>query len=404
MNYIHIKEYESFIFSINHEEDFNLSAKILKYVRIKEYRKDYVMLQAQSYIGYIPLYKDYVLVVEPKIYFNDLLRILFIADENIQYLSYDLLQKINKPNCKNMYDLMLYSFIEKIELIKRDGLLKTTNEKIHNFSNIRGKILLKENMLYNNIRKRIEFAYCKSFDITENNLINQAIKFTIWRILNLNILPEEAYQKLINFYRFMGKVDLNYTSQHENYLKEALYGRLIPSTRRYYKDVIALCLFLLSEYICFDNDMNLKLQTFLIDMNIVFENYIRNALVREFLLSNSDLTIINGNIEAKPLFDNTNLYSITPDILVKRSGKVCLVMDTKYKPKIGREDLWQIISYTVSYGVDAGVLIYPNINNLQPIETFQINNKKIYIFRFDLSKLDKEESRLKDFTIKLINQ
>lgn len=217
MNYIPIKEYESFILPINYEEDFDLPLQISKYVRIQEYRKDHVKLQAQSYIGYIPFYKDYVLIVEPKIYFNDFLRILFTADENIQYLSYDLLQKISKPECNSVYDLMLYSFIEKIEFLKRDGLLKTAIEKTHNSSSIKGKILVKENILYNNIRQRMELAYCKRFDITINNHINQAIKYTIWRILNLNILTEEAHNKLLNFYRLMDKVDLYFTSNHVSY-------------------------------------------------------------------------------------------------------------------------------------------------------------------------------------------
>lgn len=403
MNYIPIKEYESYNLSLNDGEDFDLPSQLTKYIRVQEYRKNYVRLQAQSYIGYIPFYKDFVLVVEPKIYFDDFLRILLTADENIQYLSYNLLHNTNKPVSNNIYDLMLYSFIEKIEFLKRDGFIKTAIENVHNSSSIKGKMLVKENILYNNIRQRMELAYCKNFDITINNQINQALKFTIWRILNLNILTKEARDKLINFYRLMDKVDLYLNSNHVKILKEALYGKLIPNTRRYYKDIIALCLFFLAEYVCFNNDMKLKLQTFLIDMNIVFENYIRNALNNKILFSNNDLTIINGNFEAKPLFDNTNIYNITPDILVKKSNKVCLIMDTKYKPKVGREDLWQIITYAVSYDVATGILIYPKTNGSPPLETFIINNKTIYIFRFDLSKLDEEENRLKDFTIGLLS-
>lgn len=51
----------------------------------------------------------------------------------------------------------------------------------------------------------------------------------------------------------------------------------------------------------------------------------------------------------------------------------------------------------MSYNVEYGVLVYPKSGDAPELELFEIEGKKIYIFRFDLTQLDEEETRLVNF-------
>jgi len=402
LEYIRIKEYENYSFGLDDNEEFQMPINLGKYLRLVEQRSKRVTIQALSYIGYIPFYKNKVLVVEPKIAFKDFLRVLLVADENIHTIAEEIIYRIDTSKYNNIFDFMVYCFLEKLMYLAKYGLIRLTCEKYINGPNIKGKILVKENITKNTIRSRNHFVYTRTFDITQNNSVNQVIKYTIWYLLSFN-LASEAKDKLLLYYKMMDKISL---VLNKNYLKELdnlIKGKTIPDSRSYYNDIISFCKFFLSDYtLNFSGNSYLPLKSFLVDMNKVFEKYIRNALSAKIFLSNSDVLVVDGNYEPKPLFSNLSYYSITPDILLKRQGQVISVMDTKYKPQVKNEDLFQIISYVVSYNVENGVLIYPKSDDAPDLELFEVERKKIYIFRFDLTRLDEEETRLLSFVNSIV--
>jgi len=397
LEYVRIKEYENYSFVLDDNEEFQLPIGVNKYLRLVEQKNKYITVQAQSYIGYIPFYKNKILVVEPKIAFKEFLRVLLVADENIHTIAKEIFHKIDTSKYNHIFEFMVYCFLEKLSYLTKYGFLRLTNEKHINSPNIKGKVLIKENINYNTVKHRDHFVYARTFDITLNNNINQALKFTIWYLLNFN-LASEAKDKLLFFYKLMDNITLVQSKDHLKELSSTIKGKIIPNSRYYYNDIISFCMFFLSEYtLSFSGHSPLRLQSFLIDMNKVFEKYIRNALTTKIYFSDSDFLIADGNFEPKPLFDNSNYYSITPDILLKREGQVVSIMDTKYKPQVKNEDLFQIITYAMSYNVEYGVLVYPKSGDAPELELFEIEGKKIYIFRFDLTQLDEEETRLVNF-------
>lgn len=89
--------------------------------------------------------------------------------------------------------------------------------------------------------------------------------------------------------------------------------------------------------------------------------------------------------------------------MVEENKKVTCLADAKYKASTAtREDIFQMISYLVSYGCDVGVFILPRGSNKKMVYLGNIQGKLIYIYRInldhdDIHKLKIEEEELYHF-------
>lgn len=104
------------------------------------------------------------------------------------------------------------------------------------------------------------------------------------------------------------------------------------------------------------------MQSFLLDMNKVYEAYVTAVAQRELLPHN-----LHVHSQSSYYFDEDRQHVLRPDIVVTNaSGEPLLVADVKYKvPKDGlpvSSDLYQVLAYANIVGVRRVALIYPEID------------------------------------------
>lgn len=137
------------------------------------------------------------------------------------------------------------------------------------------------------------------------------------------------------------------------------------------------------------------LPSFLVDMETLFETYMRRTLSTRL----TGFTVLNGNeFGGKPLFDDRKSPTANPDIVVRQRGEPVLLAEVKYKPRASREDINQIITYAISYGVSRVLLLMPSeILSESGLSTIGIlKGITIYKYGFQLGSatLDEEEANL----------
>ena len=110
-------------------------------------------------------------------------------------------------------------------------------------------------------------------------------------------------------------------------------------------------------------DRRLSLPSYLINLDRVFESYIRNVLRSQLNAHAAHIIVRDGNLKGftKPLLNDSEKFVVMPDILIFADNQVAprLVADVKYKTRPKEEDRYQIITHSLSYHCRRAMLIYP---------------------------------------------
>ena len=131
--------------------------------------------------------------------------------------------------------------------------------------------------------------------------------------------------------------------------------------------------------------------TFLIDMNQVFEDFVRVAL-RE-ALNLSDKSFPKGTGSYKLFLDEGKRVRLKPDLSWWEDGSCVFLGDVKYKTaqndNATNPDLYQLLAYTVSANLPGGILIYAEgVNPGRYIVLF--SGKTLKVYHLDLSRSPEE--------------
>src|SRR5205814_6989160 len=98
----------------------------------------------------------------------------------------------------------------------------------------------------------------------------------------------------------------------------------------------------------------------LVDMEAVFEQYVRNVLRDSGQIREGNLTVLDGNKEGKGwLFSDTKVHEAKPDLILKKKDLVLLIGDAKYKPKATEQDRYQVMAHALSYRTKRALLVSP---------------------------------------------
>jgi len=149
----------------------------------------------------------------------------------------------------------------------------------------------------------------------------------------------------------------------------------------------------------------------LFEMNVLFEEYIGRTM--RAALSHEEFTVqLQGPREFVLRDQNGHRrFATRPDIVVRREGKIALIVDTKWKrlkgaledPKrgVGQADIYQMIAYAHVYRCDRLLLLYPHEEGADDeegvISTLSVQGTektKIYIASISLVDLQTVECRL----------
>jgi len=111
-----------------------------------------------------------------------------------------------------------------------------------------------------------------------------------------------------------------------------------------------------------------EMPSFLFSLDGIFESYVRNTF--KFILREQSVLVLDGNLSRYqcPLFLDNRRFPTKPDLIFRKGMDVLGIGEVKYKPRIGEEDRYQLISHVVAHGAPVGVWISPAIDGYVGLE------------------------------------
>jgi 5-methylcytosine-specific restriction enzyme subunit McrC len=347
--------------------DINPEIQSSKYFDVS-LNKTELIIRAGKFVGFVPLNDRVGLEVSPKFPRANLMRMLFVAGNDVQLLEYAEREYDFDDSAFHVPPLLRAiagTFARAAADIETEGLLKRYIP-ITGSDTPRGRINLERTIQDHWSRghrhKLTSTAATLTADIPENQLLLTA---TLVFLRYINSFESQLHistvTSLAHFAELLERAIAPTTTRESRALRINVTGRT-PA----YKRAIAIASAFLAGrgVIVPDAGTEITLSSILIDMESLFEQYVRTIL-RHSLMPR---VVLDGNrTAAKPLFDDRPKPQAQPDIVVKSAGAIALVGDVKYKPRYSREDINQVVTYALSYRCRKAMIFLPSVDNTDPV-------------------------------------
>jgi 5-methylcytosine-specific restriction enzyme subunit McrC len=382
-----------------------------------QFAKGRVRLQARGFVGLIPLNDRVVINVRPRVPFGNLGRLMRISGHVPQSLEEDRDYLPDPAWNESLVDLYASWLVSRVERIASEGVLREYDRREATTSFPRGRILTDHTLtgpLAHGIRHR---AVSSWYERSADNAPNRCLKYAIWFIAGRlsatgtrTARRRELLQRLGTLFELLSEAELDHSLAFAG--DPVVTGsRELPSLRDYYRPALGLALAIIKQHaVDLEADGRvLELPSIVLDMDKVFESYLRNVLRREVDLGDSGLRVLDGNSTGrKLLFDARPSEKATPDIVCRdRDGRCPLLVEVKNVPVKNyskREAIEQAITYAASYRCDCVVLAHPCGHAQNPGLRLQgrIGNLAVhqYVFKLDAVDLETQE---KDFSTAVLD-
>ena len=320
-------------------------------------------LTAGKYVGLIPLTQNLAVDVRPKLPVSNLARVLDGARTSIESIAgVDRLYLTGDYPSSSVLEFLLSNLLDALRPIRVGGLYKDYVRRTDVVSHPRGKIQLVgtlQSCWSHGIRHRVKTErFEQTSDVAPNRLLKSALTYVLTglgRARGDKTLIRRANDELVQFpdqIKAMSPADYRAC-------KHLIEGDGLPASRRYYVRALEISLLILSgKSVSLDNTGDdLLLETFIVDFEAVFEDYLRRSLQR---LAPFGLSVRDGNNEGKkPLFDDKRDPPAQPDIVIfSHANGRRLIAEVKYKERPDRTDINQAVTYAVTYRTKHVVLVH----------------------------------------------
>jgi 5-methylcytosine-specific restriction enzyme subunit McrC len=233
------------------------------------------------------------------------------------------------------------------------------------------------------------------------------IKYALWysgHHLIMRASADRALRSAIaDLYAYFDAVPLDRSLRFLTAARDYVARRRFPDTRDYYLGACELAFALISE-LGLDlraRGEDIQLASFLLDMESIFENYVRNVLRGSPDIRAIGARVLDGNNEGRGwLFNDSRIYEARPDLILKRKSSVELIGDVKYKPKLSEQDRYQIIAHSLSFNAKRALIVLPaksgensKIERLGRVGTDPGVNLHVYHFNLESDDLAVEETK-----------
>jgi 5-methylcytosine-specific restriction enzyme subunit McrC len=379
-------------------------------------KRDRLVFQASGFVGFIPINDRVALDVRPRVPIDSLERLLQITGESPISLRPHLRRYTpHKDFAPSLLDTFAESIFDFALRIEAHGLHRSYVQRSADTSFPRGRIQIGKTMQRHEARGIHHRAAVTWFEPSTDTAANRCIKYAIWYLAQCYRSMDRVkgvkgmLSKLNRAYSVFNGVSLD---ESKAFLADPLVvtPTNLPAIRAYYEDAIHLAVTIINnEGIALSKKgSEVLLPSLLINLENVFEKYVREVLSSKVEQIQPSLQVLDGNVGGprggkKPLFDNKKDHPAKPDVVFKlEEGESIfypLLIDAKYKKSAepAREEIEQIISYGASYRSPNLVIVHPRIegtgHGLYPIG--RLRPMTLYHYLFDLAADDPEAEELK---------
>jgi 5-methylcytosine-specific restriction enzyme subunit McrC len=198
-------------------------------------------------------------------------------------------------------------------------------------------------------------------DFTDDVLENRMLRTAASLLLRLPRVPLQTRRRLLRMRALLADV---------TELPQGSRQKAPPITRlndRYEGALVLAELVLAAASTGASRDVT-KATTFVFDMNKVFEDFVTTALGEALRRHGGEL---RSQVTARRLSEH---ISLRPDLAWWRNGHWEALLDVKYKPLYSEAfpnaDAYQMLAYTLAFGLDKGWLVYAREPHRESVEHF----------------------------------
>lgn len=330
---------------------------------------------AKQYVGVVRVNKDFVIQILPKM----------AADENRETANQQSIQnllfmlsycnKLQAPHASastlktfrgDFFEILIYLFTSSLQSEIRNSLHHEYIAMEQNLPYLRGKLLFSEHVRQNSITQNKFFL--RSDEFTIDNPLNRIFKAVCSQLVHSS--------RNVNNKRRLSELSLMFdeVSPAHIELSDAEVIQLNRLTTRFEPALELAKLFLSGRSLQLQHN-TFQTMTFLIDMNVLFEEFIatalRQALPEDLILHTQGpkryLVTSQSELNVKK---EANVFQMKPDISIAyrdRPQDIIQIIDTKYKilddseKKMGvsQADMYQMYAYAHKYTSRNITLLYP---------------------------------------------
>ncbi len=303
------------------------------------------ILNPNQFVGVLSLPSGARLECRPKVPIKNVFHMLALAldlpspfrDELARYDRFD-----------DIFEFVVAFFASLMERRIALGLYRAYVDEEDNLPAVRGRIAFAEDVRRNAILRHR--TYCRysefTWDIPKNQIIHQVIRqLSAWGFRST------LQRRLIQLESDLAEVSA--TQLPASVLDRFVYHRLNDD----YQVLHRFCRLFLEGASLAHEEGAFEYQTFLIDMNRLFEAFVTRVL--------RDHAPHGARVRAQVSLHlaQGNRVPMRADVVIDHGGVPALVADCKYKQlepeEYGHHDLYQLLAYCTATQVTHGVLIYP---------------------------------------------
>ena len=315
---------------------------------------------------------DLSVTIQPKL---DIGRVLFLASYALGEFKLRDLETFHFPEQRPPVEAMALLFADAARRAFSRGLLhgyRTEEEALHT---VRGRIRFADQ-----IRRRfaiplpVEVRYD---DFTEDILPNRLVKAATHALGGMRLRDPDSRRKLARVRATLDNVAL--VEFPPNEVPEVTFDRL----NEHYREVVGLSRLILRHSTVETGRGPVRASGFLMDMNRVFEEFVRRALREALRLTEREFRA-HKNLP----FDVAGNVDMEPDLSWWRDGRCVFVGDAKYKKlkaHAPNADLYQMLAYTTALDLPGGLLIYAKGERDPAIHEVRNAGKRLEVFALDLA-------------------
>ena len=364
---LEIKEYqtnywvEEKLKILSHEEKLVNKLEDEFKIQINE-KPDGIRISAEGHVGVIE-FENFILNVGPKfVKFENFGRLIDFSNDIPDEQFTDEIRF--QGQIEHPIEFVIRSFLGTTQKLIHDGLYRSYMEHQEDVSFLRGKLVMKQQVL-NDLKFNMKFN-CEFDEFTSNNLENQIILYTLKLCKLLTKFPQKKkfIQKLIH--QIDSQIDdkritiqdfrkIAYTRLNNKYAKPHHLAKLIIKN-------IGM--------------QNLNYQKtkfivpFFVDMPYVWEHFLENLFINYY---DKKIRIVKQDHHNAWLINGKN-HIIKPDIIFYKDGKITSIIDAKYMKQlvVGGKEMFQIAFYLNHLNQSTGYAILP----YEEIEDYDIEVPK----------------------------
>ena len=319
--------------------------------------------------------EDLSVVIQPKIGVAQLLSLACYAISRIRFRPEDF----SFPEESALPDILALALSSQARRAFSSGLLHGYLAEEEALLTVRGRILLEEQL-----RRRfaiplpVELQYD---EFTDDILPNRLVKAAAHRLVRFRLRSAPARRNLGWVAGMLDEVSL--IEFPPSRVPEVAFDRL----NEHYRGVVGLSRLILRQGAFEAGRGTVRAHGFLMDMNVVFQEFLTQAL-RDVLEASPD-TLRSDRELGNMTLDHEGRVTLRPDLTWWDGPECRFVGDAKYKNLTGERvpnaDLYQMLSYVTALGLPGGLLVYAHGEADTASYTVRHCGKRLEVASLDLA-------------------